>query len=219
MTKFSYTTLFFTHLLKNQLFFSRFINLKKNSKVPQYFFKNFEVKSPINLYVKHINKYHFCTSKLWVLRYGSWIILSIAIFDLGNKFLKKKKRIRKNYKLLLKKKVFEYNVVSFKNLFRRSRKNKKLLVKKVLNRLKKFFKFKNLGDAVLNRSSCAGVRTEKLFKKFLKKRLKRHYTKRKLFKRTFLNTKISKFFKKKERILKNTLDVKLAVQKEVYSFF
>lgn len=216
LTKFTYINMFFNSILKNKLFFSKFINLKKGFKTPVYFFKNFKALTHSTTYYKAINRYYFCTSKLWVLKYGSWIILSIYIFDLGNKFSKKKKRIKKNIKLLNKKTKTLYNTLAFKDLFKRSRKNKKLLVKKILKRLKKFFKFKGLHSKI---DSIFSIKKIKLFKTLNKRRLKKRMLRRKFFRKTFINIKTIKYLKKKESTLAKINTLNNHIEKEKYDFF
>ncbi len=219
LTKFSYLDKFFLQFFKNQILFFRFLNLKNGLSTPVYFFKCFKIKKVTSTYIKHITRYQFCISKLWILKFGSWIILSIYIFDLGAKYQKKKKNYIKNIKRLKYKYLTTYNILNFQHSLKKGKKCRKLLIKCALRRLKKFFKYKHQQLNIDTKKRSFFCKNVKLFRKFLKKKKSKRRLKKKIFKKIYLNSKISKFFKKKEQILDNKNKVKDILNNYMYSYF
>lgn len=91
ITKFNYLDEFFYYFFQNKVFITQFKTIKKFQKIPTYFFKGFFIKKKLLNFNKMIYKFYFCSSKLWIFKYGNWVIVSIYLYDLGAKQQKKKK--------------------------------------------------------------------------------------------------------------------------------
>ena len=215
LTKFEYVDLFFLNFFKNQIFLFLFLNLKKKLKTNVYFFKNFLVKGSELTIKKDIKKYYFCTSKVWLIKYSGWIIISVYIYDTGFKKSKKKRSFNKNLKNLKNKTFIKYKLLKFKNFLKKGRKNKKVIIKKTLKRLRKFFNMKWGGFSMKNTTNK--ISKSRIFSEFSKNVFLRKWLKRRIFKKTFLNTKVLKFFKKKESLLKNNNSMYTTVNNYKYN--
>jgi len=93
LTRFTYLELFFLTFFRSSIFLFNFLKLKNQQTISLYFFKNFKVKKKlIDFKQKKLLKHIFCTSKLWVIKFSGWIVLSIYLLDTSIKIKKKKKK-------------------------------------------------------------------------------------------------------------------------------
>jgi len=70
LTRFAYLELFFCKLFKDSILISNFFVLKTKDSTSLYFFKNFSYKLEMPVESKRFIRFIFCTSKLWVLKFG-----------------------------------------------------------------------------------------------------------------------------------------------------
>lgn len=152
MTRFSFFELFFLNFFKSSIFFLNFLTLKKSVKnTSVFFFKNFKCKAYLLDFKKKLTKHFFCSSKLWVVKFSGWVILSIYIYDPAlnlRKFQNKKnnKKYRKIIQKYLKLFILKKNRHIFKNFLKKGWKVKKFFFKKIRVRLRHFLtnKFFNI---------------------------------------------------------------------------
>jgi len=160
---------------------------------------------------KNINKFYFCTSKVWVLKFSNWVILSIYIFDLGCKDKKKKYR-KYDSKCIEKVNSGFKDIFSYQSISKKSRKLKKFITKKNLKRVKVFFL-----NTISSKKKLHNLSTIKILKNVFKKRNLKKKAKRKIFKKINLNTRLYTLMcRKKEHINKSSTHHTL---KEMYAFF
>ena len=90
LIKFLYLESFFLKFFKSRFFLKKLLILKKNRQKKIYFFKNFAAK-PIKNLKKGLSKLNaqVCTSKIWILKYQNWLVLSMYIYFPSVRFKKK----------------------------------------------------------------------------------------------------------------------------------
>lgn len=198
LTRFNFLDLFFLKFFKGSLFTFNFIKLKHddmNKKI--FFFKNFKKKTKISNFNKNTKNYLLNSSKLWILKFNNWLILSIYLFDSSFKLKKKKKKIniklkKKVNSLFLKNLNNKSLLILFKTFFKRSWKFRKTIQKKFISRYK-FFYFNKMQFLTkkLNRLTTLSIFKKKKIKINLK-------TKTSLFKKYYQFNKPNpkKFFYK-----------------------
>ena len=106
------------------------------------------------MFKKSFFKNYICISKLWVLKFGSWLIFSIYLFDIGLNYQSAHvKNIKKNFKELNFKYLKQIKIFKFKNYLYKNRKLKKIYLFILFKKFKKFFKIR----------SCINNKNKKLY--------------------------------------------------------
>ena len=209
LIKFKYLELLFFKFFKKKFFAIKFLNFNDKVKSSLYYFKNFNIKINQTLFKKSIFKNYICMSKLWVLKFGSWLIFSIYLYDIGVNF---NSIIRKNVKKNIKELDFKYpmqiKIFDFKSYLHRNRIFKRSYLTLVFKKFKKFFKIK---DMLVNKNKHLYLNKNKIiinflkFKEFKKKKNKYIFTNSDQHKKIIKFINLKKNFYNKKSFYNNQL--------------
>jgi hypothetical protein len=153
--KFFFLKNFFYKFFKTKFFFNKFIlfNQKKFIKTNLFFYKNYLSVLSLEKNFNVRKNLNMCISKTWILKYQSFIVITLLVFSPRTCLIKKKKNFKKLFLskkkiFFIKKKNFLKKRFRFNFFFKKRRRDsfffKKKISLKVYNFYKnKFIKFKN----------------------------------------------------------------------------
>ena len=201
LIKFKYLELLFFKFFKKKLFAIKFLNFNEKVRGSVYYFKNFRLKINQTLFKKSIFKSYLCISKLWILKFGSWLIFSIYLYDTGWNFTSLvKKNIKKNIKELDSKYVLQNKIFKFKSYLYRNRAFKKSYLTLAFKKFKKFFKIRNLLN---NKYKTTYFNNNKIILNFFKFKSFKKKKNKYIFNTADQNKRVNKFINLKKNFYQN----------------